>query len=261
MTPELTRAAELLGLIGAETYRFSGVVMPGAPYSKSRPRFMRNGRVYVKQADREAEVLTATHLRGLLKTPATGNVALVCIFYRPNKQRIDVDNMLKHVCDAANGILWIDDSQCTALLGIAELDEKNPRTVVALAPHVSTLTRGSDAVKSCELCGTTFNTIGVSKRRRFCSRKCARLAASGSWLEELVACAQCGKEFRRRTKAQKMCSPACRSDSVRGRNRSRGKPKSICPECGKTLTHNRGGRCRECWRANPNPERKVRANA
>lgn len=248
---DIYRAMELLRLVGGDPSKVTAVVMPGAPYSKSRPRFSRNGRTYVKAADRAAEDMTAWRLRQAIDQPSTGNVAMVCIFIRPNRQRIDVDNMLKHVCDAANGIVWLDDSQCTALLGVAELDEDNPRTIVAFTNHTSTLSRGSDATKDCERCGRPFNIVGITKGRKFCSKECSNLARSGSWLVEPVPCAECGKSFKRITKTQKLCSPECRTAQIRGRNKGRGKPLSTCAECGKELAHTRGGRCRDCWRANP----------
>ncbi len=250
---DLVRAVGMVVAIGGLEHDVGASVMDGDPYSKSRPRFSRNGKTYVKKADRLAEDRTGWWLRTQRATPMTGNVALACIFYRSNRQRIDVDNMLKHVCDAANGILWTDDSQCTALLGVAELDEHNPRTVIAFAPHVSTLTRGSDAIRECLRCGKPFNIVGIYKHKKYCTTECASLGRSGSWLAEPVACAQCGQKFRRTTKTQKLCSPECRADAIRGRNKARSVPLSRCAECGKQLTHHRGGRCRECWRANPHP--------
>lgn len=38
--------------------------------------------------------------------------------------------MFKHVCDAGNGILWLDDSQITAKYGGIELDRHRPRTIL-----------------------------------------------------------------------------------------------------------------------------------
>ena len=138
------RALSMFAALGASDELIMVTIL-GAPPSKSRPRFARSGHAYSKPADREAEKRTAAHLRAHIREPFPGNVGLACVFYRPNKQRIDTDNMLKHVCDSANGILWADDSQCTAIMGIAVLDADNPRTVVVVGEHVSTLKRGVNA--------------------------------------------------------------------------------------------------------------------
>jgi len=147
-----------------------GLVIPGEPPTKSRPRFS-NGRVYKLEADTAAEDRTGWHLRQLFRSPLTGNVAVGAVFFRPDLRLIDVDNMLKHVLDAANGIVWHDDSQVTALYGAAELDAREPRTLVVIAPHASTLKRGTDNVATCRPCGGAFQPRTATQR--FCSRDCA----------------------------------------------------------------------------------------
>lgn len=137
------RAVELLaalgGVPGQDAYTLT---IPGAPYSKSRPRFNpKQRRAYSNPDDERAERTTAVYLRATVRRPFQGNVALACLFFRPTKQRVDTDNLLKHLCDAGNGVIWIDDVQCTALAGVLELDKAEPRTVVAIAPHQSSMVR------------------------------------------------------------------------------------------------------------------------
>lgn len=244
---DLERALAMCAVLSSNTDNMTFVVLPGEPYSKSRPRFSRNGRTYIKKEDREQEEATALRLRQVFKQPKTGNVALGCIFFRSSRQRIDADNMLKHVCDAANGIVYLDDSQVTAVLGIIELDAGSPRTVVMIADHTTTMTRGSDATKPCEQCGTPISLIGSKRPKRFCSPACST-TSRGQCLTEPVPCAQCSQPFRRTTTAQKMCSPKCRADSRRNKLKEKAQPRSECLDCGKTLAHTRGGRCRSCWR-------------
>lgn len=136
------RVSELLAALsvrgGERSYTLT---IPGVPWSKSRPRFTRKGRAFPDPKDVEAEKRTATFLGATVRRPFTGNVALACVFYRPTLRRIDADNLLKHVCDAANGVLWVDDSQCTAVTGVIDLDRADPRTVVTIAPHESGMVR------------------------------------------------------------------------------------------------------------------------
>ncbi|GGZ23860.1 hypothetical protein GCM10010387_16380 [Streptomyces inusitatus] len=117
------------------------LMLPGTPASKSRPRFSREGRAYKASADEEAETRTAWLLRRAFRQPWTGNLAVGAVFFRPDRQRIDVDNLLKHVCDAGNGIAWVDDAQITAVYGVIELDAAAPRTLLVVAHHSSSLDR------------------------------------------------------------------------------------------------------------------------
>lgn len=217
----------------------------GAPASKARHRFRRNGFAYVDPIDRRAEEHTATELAKCVPEPFTGNVALGCVFFRPDRQRIDTDNMLKHICDAANGILWVDDSQVTAVFGITEYDPENPRTLVVIGRHVSTMTRGTDVYLTCKVCGAEFqSTTG----RKTCSKVCSHAARGSRPLDLLIPCPTCGVDFRRTTKTQRFCSRECAVSSFRSKRRAQGKPRSCCLDCGVELTHTRGGRCRDCWR-------------
>jgi Holliday junction resolvase RusA-like endonuclease len=247
MNVDLDRALAMSAALCANTNSLQFLVIPGAPYSKSRPRFSRNGSVYVKVEDRVQEERTAVFLKQKFRQPMTGNVALGCIFYRPNRQRIDADNMLKHVCDAANGVAYLDDSQVTAVMATVELDADNPRTVIIIGEHATSMTRGTDATKPCEHCGNPITLIGRKTAKRFCNAECTT-AHRGQLLAEPVPCKHCEKPFKRATRAQTMCSPQCRADYLRDRRRGKAAPRSKCEDCQKTLTHTRGGRCRDCWR-------------
>ncbi|WP_433662525.1 RusA family crossover junction endodeoxyribonuclease [Nocardia sp. CA-128927] len=116
------------------------IVIPGEPHPKRRPR-LGNRRAYTAEDDLHAEARTGWLLSQAIPAPLTGNIAMTCIFFRRTRRIVDADNLLKHVCDAGNRILWRDDSQCTAKLGVIELDRANPRTVVLLGTHRSSLVR------------------------------------------------------------------------------------------------------------------------
>lgn len=116
------------------------ITIPGEPVAKRRPR-LGNRRRYTDPADVAAEAATAAILRATLAAPLTGNLAVGCEFYRSTRRRVDVDNLLKHVFDAGNTVAWVDDSQCTAQFGVIELDRANPRTVVFISSHTSSLVR------------------------------------------------------------------------------------------------------------------------
>jgi Holliday junction resolvase RusA-like endonuclease/predicted nucleic acid-binding Zn ribbon protein len=223
------------------------VVIPGAPPSKARPRHGK-GFTYVTPESRAAEARTALFLTRLVAAPLEGNVALGCVFFRPNKQRIDTDNMLKHVCDAANGVLWVDDSQVTAVMGITEYDAGNPRTLIVVGRHASSMTRGADDQYPCVVCGAAIVAAGQN-RRKTCSKACAFKARGMVLLVEPVPCEQCGVPFKRINKYQRFCTRDCAVDSFRSKRKSHALPFARCSDCDVELTHRRGGRCRACWAA------------
>lgn len=251
--PDYMRAADVMrGLLGHFSVdRVVYTVIEGAPPSKSRPRFGKGGRVYTPLRDVVLEEADRMHFEGLVEDdgPFTGNAALVCLFFRPNMQRIDADNMLKHVCDAANGVLWVDDSQVTGIAAVVELDAARPRTVVLAVPHTSSMERGSNRERSCAECGGQY--VPTYRNAAYCGKACGLAARSP--LREAVKCKQCGELFKRTTTTQVLCSSACRAASITGRNKARAtdRPYSRCSECDAQLAHRRGGRCRDCWKASP----------
>lgn len=139
--------------------------MPGVPSGNSRASFHRRGGTLVPSDKREP---IREHLKSLSPTPIIGNVCLGCIFFRPNQQRIDADNMLKRISDAATGILWLDDSQITCVMASVELDRVNPRTVIIVGRHASSMKRDIGSYITCEECGLLFEKKS-SKRRILCS--------------------------------------------------------------------------------------------
>lgn len=166
---------QLMRLLAPEAEESWGTILPGEPHSKARPRFNKDGRAYKDPDDAAAEQATKWRLQRFFRRgPLTGNVALGCIFFRSTRQEIDADNLLKHICDAGNGILFRDDSQVTAKYGQIELDPVAPRTILVLAPHVSSMQRGTDYVRDCAGCGKPFSPSRHTQK--CCSRDCAPAA-------------------------------------------------------------------------------------
>lgn len=251
MIDDLDRVMDLYSFMarGGPDERLLLVTIPGLPPTKARARVnTRTGRMYDPKENREAEKATAGWLRLALGDDGmfTGNVALACVFYRPTFQRIDTDNMLKHVCDAATGVVWKDDSQVTAIYGQTELDATDPRTVIVIGNHASTMTRGSDDVVPCEMCGAPV--ARESNQRKTCSAECATRLRGYRPLSVPVNCDHCGRLFLRVAQAQRLCSAECRQESFKGKRREAAAPRAECQDCGLVLTHTRPGRCRDCWR-------------
>lgn len=247
---DLLRARALVIAAGGDDCDVQALRLDGDPWSKSRPRHTKRGFTYTRPEDRDAELRTRTSLAPAFSQPMTGNVAMAAVFYRSNRQRIDADNMLKHLCDAATGIAWHDDSQVTAVLGVIELDPAHPRTVVAFAPHESSLTRGTDWTNRCQVCLTVFVVDPKQTAKKYCSLACSR-QSRGHVLAEPVPCAHCAEPFRRQTTAQKYCGVDCSYAARIGAPKPRKRNYSNCESCGRELAHRRGGRCRECWTSDP----------
>lgn len=137
----MDRALDMFGFLAPESAFMHMVIVDGVPKSKARPRFREGGKVYASKEQLDSERALGWQLKAEFPEPLEGNLAVGCVFYRPTRHRIDVDNLLKHVMDSANKIVWHDDSQVTAQLGILELDEERPRTVIMVAAHESSMAR------------------------------------------------------------------------------------------------------------------------
>lgn len=141
------------------------------PKPKGRPRFTRQGRAYTPATTMKAEKSVADALR--IETmkdggmwPKEGPLSIEVGFALPvppswpkKKQqqardgdifhvsRPDIDNMLKLVLDAANGVLWLDDAQlvstfCTKSYGVEKTGVLIKLFSLSMAP---TVTAGDDA--------------------------------------------------------------------------------------------------------------------
>lgn len=247
-TSDVQTGLDLMGLVCPDATMAAVAVIQGPPKSKARARQGRNGGFYAP--DKAAQEATAWAIKiGLNGQRYTGSVVVGCLFFRPNLQRIDVDNMMKHVLDAATGVAWNDDSQVVGLYGWVHLDPDRPRTIFAIGDVESTMNR-ERLLQACEKCGEMFHIAALDVKRRFCSRECAHGAyvkKIGQDLSEEVPCPSCAKPFRRRTASMKFCSPACAVEAKRGWPRGSGS-KPVCSDCGNPVSKPGYVRCRACWK-------------
>lgn len=98
--------------------------LPIIPVAKGRPRFTRDGRCYTPQKTRDYEKAIAEFAAPLFVSPLDGPIKLTIEFYLPrpkalkkpegrirHTKRPDLDNLIKAIKDALNGLAWHDDSQ------------------------------------------------------------------------------------------------------------------------------------------------------
>lgn len=244
---EIERCAGILFGLAADPSALTLVVVDGEPRSKARPRFAGNGHVYSDRKQVEHEAKLSWHMKRAVREPMRGNVAVACIFYRSTLGRIDVDNMVKQVLDAANDICWEDDYQVTAVTGIIELDRQNPRTVIALAAHNSTMDRAKVADMTCPTCGKSFAPGQRGKLRRFCSVICAGKSTKQPIRLSVATCPTCMTGFQRNRAAQRYCSRHCLLSAIAGRRKGT-TVKPICEQCGVVVSRREYRRCRKCFR-------------
>jgi len=246
---DLDKARAMARVLMSDSDELRYLVIEGEPQSKMRPRFGKKT-AYKSKKQRENEEYLAWHFKKSFEQPYTENVAIGCIFYRSNKQRIDVDNLLKNVMDAATGIVWIDDCQVTAQMGILEYDKERPRTVVIIGKHKTTMTRNLDTKQICQACGKEFEVSSPywRGRRKFCSPECAAKAQAERRKGKAI-CLHCGKEFHRKTGGQKYCSKKCALEHLnQKRKHETTRKQSYCRYCGKPVSRPEYTRCRDCWR-------------
>lgn len=224
------RVALVLAAAGCPDPAAATVVsIPGIPRSKARPRFGRNGHTFSDPKQVANEKYLAGALRPHFPKPLTGNLAVVCLFFRHNRQTVDADNLLKQILDAGTKArCWEDDKQITAVTGITNLDKENPRTVIAVGSHISSLDRTlRPPPRPCPQCGKTFQPRHLSPCQeghlQFCTRKCASLKGTGGIdLSVKVPCPVCQKPFKRRSHLTQTCSVSC-GRTLGNLGRTRGK--------------------------------------
>lgn len=108
----MTTAAEIVELVRPSVQWF----VPGEPRAKARARVTRNG-TFTPRVTRDAEAqIVAEFWKAFPQhIPWDGDVSLHVEFFRGTRRRVDIDNLLKLVQDALNGVVFVDDSQIVSL--------------------------------------------------------------------------------------------------------------------------------------------------
>lgn len=127
------------------------IIIPGEPVPKGRPRFTRDGRTYTpkKTARHEAEVKLAWKRCGYAPfqagTPIRMDVRFTmqmpkswsgkkraAIDGTPCVKHVDLDNLLKTVQDALNGLAFADDSQVVMITADKRWGQEGQTEVVLI---------------------------------------------------------------------------------------------------------------------------------
>lgn len=215
----------------------------GEPVSKARARYTRAGRMYTPQKTVAHEAMLKLLMRaelGAIDPDGKSRFGLRSIFYRSTRQRIDCDNLLKAVSDAANGVVWKDDAQVVEVIGRLFLADASPRTEIVIYRVDDPAPRDK-----CPVCGkevVTYPSQGV----KYCSLDCYNKT-----LRTTLECRWCKKEYEVPISIAKrgkgFCSRQC-SREYHGRKRSElnGPQTWKCIDCGGPVSRREYERCRAC---------------
>lgn len=266
----------------------------GEPVSKSRARFTKRGSktmAYTPERTKEAEAKVAWAFRQVARghvPDATHAYMVDAAFFTGTRQRRDVDNMVKLICDGLNGVAWADDNQVTQIAARKMMTERRDQACTMVRVYqlneVDYPTRdclrcgtafrtypslpnsnhcGQECfladkrdrrLRTCEQCGTTFDS-GNNSKARFCGRKC-----SVESRRTTVACAHCGQDFTMQNchvRERNYCSPKCQQASMRPIRAANAR--GICATCGGPTSKKQYTNCRGCdfasksARGNPKP--------
>lgn len=238
-------------------------VHEGEPVSKARARWTRRGHTYTPERTQTAQEALAWRFRQVVKdTPWIGNVALVAVFYRPNYQRIDADNLMKLVMDAGTQAgVWKDDCQVTHQMSVVELDAERPRTIVAMCPVESSLNRRPDVEFVCVVCAKPFSLPRAEVGRRkpkYCSSDCHN---KGATVRDEARCPKCETVFQRQRAGQRYCSNACKhAEASKRAIASLQRPPAVCSKCGERVSRREYLFCAKCRRKGRKPGSKNKPN-
>lgn len=113
--------------------------VPGPPQPKERPRRGKGGIFYTPGATRAYEetlkllALQAVRAtRGGWPLATRAPIAVTLHVHFPDKQRRDLDNVIKCLGDGANGVVWHDDSQIAEWHIYKRIDREKPRLEVSV---------------------------------------------------------------------------------------------------------------------------------
>jgi Holliday junction resolvase RusA-like endonuclease len=175
--------------------------VPGTPATKTRPRFG-NGRAFTTKPTHVAEQRLRLYFgRAGVVREDFNDLGVTLVFRAATRQRRDIDNLVKLVLDAGNGVLWRDDNQVVELAAKLTRGDGDPGTDIEV--YVV-----ADRERACAKCGKTLTPVQTT----YCSKACYdTLQRRGTYR----ACAGCGTAvYRQKDKALAKtvyCTPECRA--------------------------------------------------
>jgi crossover junction endodeoxyribonuclease RusA len=251
----------------------------GEPASKARARFTGYGSPNLEYTPelinlpRQRIAEAFAEARPGWTVDASREFAVSARFFPGTRQRRDVDNMVKLVLDACNGVVWVDDMQVTEISGRVTFNDPDARTEVT----IHCMNAQSRMKATCDWCGEDYQTyLSWIGTRRFCTPRCAydyrkayrlrvcpncerefsdpnrRLYCSDECIEKHqrveLACERCGNLFTKprswANNGKPFCSDDCRVSYWRDHRAVAAQ--GTCSACGGPTSKKSYQRCRAC---------------
>lgn len=114
--------------------------VPGEPVSKERPRVV-NGRTYTPTKTTSAEEKVAWCFLAAAKgwkVDGDSKFGVDMTFWNKTRHRRDIDNLVKTVLDALNGVCWVDDHQVMEISASKHVESDEPLSVIRVYLLAST---------------------------------------------------------------------------------------------------------------------------
>jgi Holliday junction resolvase RusA-like endonuclease len=259
------------------------VVIPGDPTTKARARIVA-GRAYTPARTKAAQDFIGWFVRATcpeLQPNTTHQLGVRIRFFTATKQRRDLDNLVKLVFDACNGLIWDDDVQVVELFSRVIRGDTEPRTELLVysigesrygyclqCEKVLRSAAGAGLPTSkycskacydeaqrrgrwvlCSGCGARIyrQQEKLEENKNFyCSRACRAAAIAGRWY-----CHGCRREFAPAESLapdRHYCTVVCYQEAKAARRRSPLNARGQCRVCGAMTSSEQRTRCKACWR-------------
>jgi Holliday junction resolvase RusA-like endonuclease len=196
------------------------LIIEGEPITKSRARATTTGglvKFYTPTKTRQAHQRLAWEFSQAFqhRQPLDScDLGVELRFSCGTAKRQDLDNLVKLVFDAANRVIWYDDSQVVDLKATMLRSSSHPHTAVRIWVV-------RDLRRACLVCGVIFLPRPGRPAHVYCSLDCTRRVQQRG---RYVACATCGTRiYRQREKlaaySNHYCSEGCKTAAQTGRPR------------------------------------------
>lgn len=230
----------------------------GEPIAHERPRLGKASRPYTPQKTRNYKEALAWTIKSKAKDPKNRKDILYgiqAIFYRSNRQRIDIDNLFKTVMDSLTlAGFWTDDAQVREISSRLLKGQKQAKTRFIIYKIANEWLK--ETVSECLYCGGIISAQKTypSSIRKFCSKECAskskRITIICKWCKKSFEIPRsCAIETSAGYKyARQFCSRECSINYHQQLKRIGGKEsdKWKCQICGGRVSRKEYIMCRAC---------------
>ncbi len=111
-----------------------GITINGNPIPKGRPRVYKGHATTPKRTRAYEKLVRQAAGITWRGEPTKQPLSVTLHFWRGDERRCDIDNLIKAILDALNGIVWEDDVQVRAVHAYRDYDNDRPRVEISVGP-------------------------------------------------------------------------------------------------------------------------------